>query len=409
VKSNCRISGKDDLISVCDLGTHASAGYFPKSKSEELSFGSLNLGWSPSSGLLQLLEKQNIPEMYGDNYGYRSGLNSSMVNHLEKKVKLLTSIVPKKKLKYVLDIGSNDGTLLSFYSSDIARIGIDPTAKKFQKYYKEGIIAISDFFDAEKYLKISGKNKASIITSISMFYDLEDPGEFVYNISECLDEDGIWNFEQSYMPSMLKKTSYDTICHEHIEYYSLKVVKELLEKYNLRILDVTFNNTNGGSFSVIACHEKSNYKSNKSLIDWILYQEFKQEIHTIKPYKEFEKKSLAHKDNLKYLLGLLNKDGKKVAGYGASTKGNVILQFCNISQKDIFAIAEVNEEKFGKYTPVSNIPIMSEESVKAEMPDYMLVLPWHFRENIIKREQEFISKGGKLIFPLPEIEIVADE
>ena len=183
-----------------------------------------------------------------------------------------------------------------------------------------------------------------------MFYDLEDPGEFVNNIAACLDEDGIWNFEQSYMPSMLNKTSYDTICHEHLEYYSLKVVKELLEKHNLRILDVTFNNTNGGSFSVIACHEKSNYKSNKSLIDWILYQEFKQEIHTIKPYKQFEKKALAHKDNLKYLLGLLNKDGKKVAGYGASTKGNVILQFCNISQKDIFAIAEVNEEKFGKYT-----------------------------------------------------------
>ena len=405
----CRISRKNDLITVCDFGRHALCGYFPSSSNENLEFGRLSLGWSPSSELLQLEDDLCLENMYGENYGYRSGLNKSMVSHLERKVRYLISIVGEENCKCILDIGSNDGTTLSFYPNHVQRIGMDPTIKKFKDFYSPDIKALPEFFDAQTFLKNSNNQKADIITSIAMFYDLKDPNAFVANISECLSSNGIWNLEQSYMPSMLSQNAYDTVCQEHIEYYSLKVIKDLLEANKLKVIDVAFNNINGGSFSVIASHEDSKHIPNTPVINWILSKEYKLNLHTPTPYREFEHKAYQHKSDLMELINNLNSNGKRIAGYGASTKGNVILQFCNMSSKDLFGIAEVNPDKFGKFTPVSNIPIKSENEIKDEKPDYLLVLPWHFRENIISREQTFIRNGGKLIFPLPEIEIVADE
>ena len=405
-KSVCRISKKDDLITVCDLGRHHLCGNFPSSIEEDIPAASLSLGWSPSSNLLQLRHESDITDMYGENYGYRSGLNISMVNHLKDKVDSLRKKHNCTNLSCVLDIGSNDGTTLSFYPEDIKRIGIDPTIKKFGKYYQNGIIKVESFFDADTFFKASNNQKADIVTSISMFYDLPDPGKFVKDIAEILSPDGIWNLEQSYMPSMLRTNSYDTVCHEHIEYYSLEVIKNLIDKYGLKIIDVVFNKINGGSFSIIVAQKSSKYKSNEIIINWMLAQEYRMGLHTPNPYREFERKAYLHRNDLRELIKSIVSTQEKVAGYGASTKGNVILQFCNLSNSEIFGIAEINEDKFGNYTPGSKIPIMSEYDIKREDPDYMLVLPWHFRENIIEREKDYLNKGGKLIFPLPEIEIV---
>lgn len=406
-KSKCRISKNDDLITVCDFGNHHLCGNFPSDINEDIPSGSLSLGWSPSSNLLQLATEIDISNMYGNNYGYRSGLNSSMVRHLKDKVNFLINRYHSKEISCVLDIGSNDGTLLSFYPEFIKRIGIDPTIVKFGKYYKDGIIKVNSLFDANKFLDSSNNELADLITSISMFYDLPDPGDFVHNISQILSPEGIWNLEQSYMPSMLRTNSYDTVCHEHIEYYSLGVIKNLIEKYKLKIIDVVFNKINGGSFSVLVAHESSKYTSNETIINWMLAQEYRMELNTPNPYREFERKAYLHRYDLNELINSISKSNQKVAGYGASTKGNVILQFCQFSSSDIFGIAEINEDKFGKYTPGSKIPILSEDDIKKEKPDYMLVLPWHFREHIITREKEYLKNGGKLIFPLPEIEIVA--
>ena len=405
-KSVCRISKKDDLITVCDLGRHHLCGNFPSSIEEDIPAASLSLGWSPSSNLLQLRHESDITDMYGENYGYRSGLNISMVHHLKDKVDSLRKKHNSNNLSCVLDIGSNDGTTLSFYPEDIKRIGIDPTIKKFGKYYQNGIIKVESFFDADRFFKASNNQKADIVTSISMFYDLPDPGKFVKDIAEILSPDGIWNLEQSYMPSMLRTNSYDTVCHEHIEYYSLEVIKNLIDKYGLKIIDVVFNKINGGSFSIIVAQKSSKYKSNEIIINWMLAQEYRMGLHTPNPYREFERKAYLHRSDLRELIKSIVNTQEKVAGYGASTKGNVILQFCNLSNSEIFGIAEINEDKFGNYTPGSKIPILSEYDIKREDPDYMLVLPWHFRENIIEREKDYLNKGGKLIFPLPEIEIV---
>jgi hypothetical protein len=208
------------------------------------------------------------------------------------------------------------------------------------------------------------------------------------------------------MPSMLRTNSYDTVCHEHLEYYSLGVIKRLLERAGLRILNVQMNGVNGGSFAVAACHRDAPMKSSAPIIDWLLQQEDNWGLHTPKPYREFEERVFRHRSDLQRLVRSLVADGKKVLGYGASTKGNVLLQFCQFGPADIPAIAEVNVEKFGSYTPGTLIPIVSEEEARAMKPDYYLVLPWHFKDSIVQREKDYLAGGGKMIFPLPEIEIV---
>lgn len=402
----CRIGESSNLITVLSLGEQYLTGVFPKDPNEKITKGPLDLVWSPDSGLLQMKHSYSLDEMYGDNYGYRSGLNASMVAHLQQKIKTLEKFVGLTDKDLVIDIGSNDATSLKAYAGNHKKVGIDPTGLKFKQYYTDDITLIPDFFTAEKFTNLFGSEKAKIITSIAMFYDLEQPLQFVSDIEKCLSDDGVWHFEQSYMPSMLRTTSYDTICHEHLEFYSFKVVKNMIESCGLKVIDVQMNAINGGSFAVTVGKNNSKYKSNDPIINWLLKQEDDMGLDTPKPYREFEERVFKHRKNLTELIKALVADGKKVFGYGASTKGNVLLQFCGLTRNEIPYIAEVNEEKFGSYTPGTLIPIISEVEAKAMKPDYFLVLPWHFKDNILNREKEYISNGGKFIFPLPEIEIV---
>jgi hypothetical protein len=403
----CRVSGDSHLVSVLNLGKQSLTGVFPKSRDDTVGEGPLELVWSPRSGLLQLKHSFQPSEMYGENYGYRSGLNQSMIDHLTHKVRQLERLVSPRAGDTVLDIGSNDATLLKAYSVDgLMRLGIDPTGSKFAAYYPAGVKLVPDFFSAQAY-RSATERPAKIITSIAMFYDLDQPIKFAKEVASVLADDGIWHFEQSYMPSMLRLNSYDTICHEHLEYYSLKVVKEILDAADLTIVDVTMNNVNGGSFAVTAAKPKNrSLRPNQAVIDWMLGQENRMGLDTPKPFRDFEERVFRHRDDLTRLIRALTGDGKKVLGYGASTKGNVVLQFCGLGPSDIPAIAEVNPEKFGRVTPGTHIPIISEQQAKAMAPDYFLVLPWHFKDGIVRRERDYLASGGKFIFPFPEIEIV---
>jgi hypothetical protein len=402
----CRICNNRDLVTVLSLGAQSLTGVFPKSKKEKVSKGPLDLVWCSNCGLLQMKQSYNSDEMYGENYGYRSGLNQSMVRHLQQKIKTLEKLAKPQSSELVIDIGSNDATSLKAYSGAHQKVGIDPTGKKFKQYYTKDINLIPDFFSAARFRKEFPRKKAKIITSIAMFYDLPRPLDFVRDIEAVLADDGLWHFEQSYMPSMLRTNSYDTICHEHLEFYSFKVVKYILEASGLRVVDVQMNAINGGSFAVTACKNGAKYKSNIPVINWMLKQEADLGLDTPKPYRDFEERVFRHRTNLRELIESLEAAGKKIIGYGASTKGNVLLQFCGLTNKHIPYIAEVNEDKFGSYTPGTNIPIISEKEARAMKPDYFLVLPWHFKHGILEREKEFIANGGKFIFPLPEIEIV---
>jgi len=402
----CRISGSTNLLSVLSLGDQALTGVFPASSDVPVTVGPLELVWCPDSGLLQLAHVYEASEMYGENYGYRSGLNASMVRHLTQKIGKLEQFAELKAGDTVLDIGSNDATSLKAYqTASLKRIGIDPTGAKFRQYYPDDIKLVPDFFNAKNFDGVS-KERAKIITSIAMFYDLEDPIAFARDIAHCLAPDGVWHFEQSYMPSMLRLTSYDTICHEHVEYYSLQVVEKILAAADMKVLDVQMNAVNGGSFAVTAGHKNTTRKANRPVIDWLLSQEERMGLATPRPYREFEERVFRHREDLRRLLRALRDDGKRILGYGASTKGNVVLQYCGIGPDLVEAIAEVNPDKFGHVTPGSHIPIVSETDALKMKPDYYLVLPWHFKDNILQREQKYLADGGKMIFPFPEIEIV---
>lgn len=402
----CRICEKNNLVAVLSLGEQYLTGVFPKSPKETITKGPLDLVWCSNCGLLQMKHSYNLTEMYGENYGYRSGLNGAMVRHLSHKIHGLERLVKLTNKDIVIDIGSNDATTLKAYTGNHRKVGIDPTGNKFKEYYTKDISLISDFFSAKAFWEIFPNQKAKIITSIAMFYDLEHPKDFVRDIASVLADDGVWHFEQSYMPSMIHTNSYDTICHEHLEFYSFKVVKNMLEDCGLRVIDVQMNSINGGSFAVTACKKNSFYKSNTPILQWMLKQEDAMGLDTPKPYRDFEEKVFRHRQNLRDLIEALVMDGKRIVGYGASTKGNVLLQFCGFTSKHLCCIAEVNKEKFGSYTPGTNIPIVSEKEAREMRPDYFLVLPWHFKHGILEREKEFMTQGGKFIFPLPEIEIV---
>ena len=399
---NCRSCKSKFLTKIYTLGRQSLTGIFPSKKNAKISKGDLSMVICNKCKLLQLEHNFDANEMYGSNYGYMSSLNKSMISHLKLKALGLKKRYRLKSNMKILDIGSNDGTFLSFFNNKYDLFGCDPTISKFSKYYRKDINQISSFFSS----KLFENKKFDLISSISMFYDLPDPLTFAKEINSILSSNGVWHIELSYMPMMIKNRSYDTICHEHLEYYSLKSLKYLLDKANLKIINLSFNQINGGSIELDITKKKSKLKECKHLINWVLESERLNKYNEIEKHKIFFKECQNHKTLLKKLLLTLKKQNKKILGYGASTKGNVLLQYCNIDSKILNYIAEVNKFKFNKFTPGSNIKIISEKEAKRRKPDYLLVLPWHFKDHIIKKEQNFLKNGGKMIFPLPDIEII---
>ena len=357
-------------------------------------------------GLLQM--KHSVPpEILYAAYWYRSGTNNTMREHLKGIAAQAMQLLEKPDAR-VLDIGCNDGTLLKNYPASFIKYGVDPSDVA-QEVKGENLQVVQDIFPSEQLTKLLGGEKLDIITSIAMFYDLEDPVAFCRNIKTFLSPDGIWVFEMSYMPQMLALNSYDTICHEHLEYYSLTVIEKILSLAGLQVFDVSFNDINGGSVRCLATHaENPKYHNADSEQDRdkILKQELALGLETDAPYIAFQKRIDKEKEVLHDLLTDLRQQGKRIHIYGASTKGNTILQFCGIDHTLVECASERNPDKFGAMTLGTNIPIVSEADSRAMLPDYYLVLPWHFKAEFIEREKEMLNRGVGFIFPLPTIEIV---
>lgn len=403
----CRICKGTELTTIFDLGNQSLTGLFPKLKGQDITNGPVELVMCSEiggCGLVQLKQSYDISEMYSLNYGYRSGLNPSMVQHLQSKVAKVISAGILNKDDLIIDIGSNDATTLRSYPSGRYRlVGIDPTGIKFSGYYPDDIELIPDFFTADVVNHHLGDVKAKVITSFSMFYDLEDPVQFAREVSEVLADDGVWIMEQSYMPEMLKTNSFDTICHEHLEFYALRQIKFIVEKAGLKIVDVEFNAINGGSFSVEIVQNNSERKCNETLIQKILESEQNLGLSSGAAFLDFRERVTFERKKLMEFLKECKSNGQRVAGLGASTKGNVLLQYYNLNSSLISEIGEINEEKFGCYTPGTDIPMVPESEMLANNPDYILVLPWHFREFFMSLKT---LKGKKLVFALPHFEII---
>jgi len=402
----CRICGNKELVPVLDLGEQMLTGIFPSDKHPDITSGPLRLVKCMGDdvcGLLQLEHSYDLGEMYGENYGYRSGLNPSMVSHLHKKVERILGQVDLNEGDIVVDIGSNDSTTLQAYSpSGITLVGFDPTGIKFHDYYPPHIALVPDFFSSLLFQKQFPEKKAKIITSFSMFYDLEDPMQFMREIHEVLDDDGIWVFEQSYMPTMLETKSYDTVCHEHLEFYALRQIKWMTDRAGFKIEDVEFNDVNGGSFSITVKKSVDNDIIPDSSVQDVLARERENGLDTLEPYQVFAENTEKSRQDLKDFIKKAKNEGKTVAALGASTKGNVLLQYTDMSAADIEFVGEVNQEKYGCFTPGTWIPIIAEDEALEKKADYLIVLPWHFRKFFIENEK---LAGRTLVFPLPSLEI----
>jgi C-methyltransferase C-terminal domain/Putative zinc binding domain/Methyltransferase domain len=403
----CRICGNADLAGVLDLGVQALTGTFPQAKDAKITHGPLRLvkctGGEAVCGLLQLEHSYDLKEMYGDNYGYRSALNMSMVKHLRAKVRKILRSVALNDDDLIVDIGSNDSTTLQAYPyRGPILVGVDPTGVKFAQHYPPHIHLIPDFFSARALLERFPGKKAKVVTSFSMFYDLEDPIAFMREVHDVLADDGAWIFEQSYMPTMLETNSYDTVCHEHLEYYGLKQIKWMADRVGFTIVDVELNDINGGSFSVVV-HKAQRGSAPSATVQKLLAAEKEKRLDTLAPYMEFAERAAASRTEVLAFFDRVRAEGKTIAGLGASTKGNVILQYCGLTAKDITAIGEVNSDKLGCYTPGTGIPIVSEDELLARWPDYLLVLPWHFRR-FFEGNRKFSST--QLVVPLPRLELI---
>jgi GDP-D-mannose dehydratase len=405
----CRICQGGDFTDIIDLGYQIITSRFPKIEDPDPPSTRICLVQCRECSLVQLKYTVNACELYENLYGYRSGINHTMRQHLKDYNQELVSKVDLKDNDYVLDIGSNDATTLKCYSNRLNRVGIDPTGKQFEDYYTDNIMLIPTYFTKSNIQDRFGSDvKFKLVSSISMFYDLPDPVQFAKDIHDIIDDEGIWTLEQSYLLTMIEKNSIDTICHEHLEYYGVKQIKNIMDRAGLKILYISLNDCNGGSFRIFVAKKNSKYEEATDLVKQFLDREELAGIHHPETYELFMKTSDRQIELLKNFINTIKSNDKDIYIYGASTKGNCLLQYGNIGPECIQYAVERNPLKIG-LTTSTRIPIISEETMRSNPPAYQLVLPWHFRDEIIVREQQFLENGGQFIFPFPQFEIYSNK
>ena len=395
-----------NLKKIVSMGKQPLSGIFLNKKTYNLKKYPLDLHICKKCNLVQLKKYAKLELMYGSQYGYKTSISKLMIKHLKKKIPRLNRFYKIKKSTRILDIGSNDGSFLNLFKNTKNLFGIDPSCAKHKKNYKKYIHTISNFFsilNIEKYFKLKKINKLKfdLITSFAIFYDVKNPNKFCNEIYKLLSDNGIWMCEFSYLPLMLKNLTFDQICHEHLAYYNLSVFKKIIENNNLKVIDVSVNEINGGSIEVLCGKNNCKHNINKSKINKLLSDAKKI---TSTSYKNFSKRIKHSKDNLTGFIK--NNKSKRFIGYGASTKGNVVLNHFKISNKSLPYICDGNKTKIKKYTPGGNIKIISKDRMRKLKPNYLIVLIWSFRSEIIKEEIDYIKKGGSLIFHLPRFHII---
>ena len=410
-RETCRVCGSSKVIPILSLGNQYVTNFVEDPKSD-YPRGPLDLVLcnvkDGGCGLLQLKHTIERDVLYRK-YWYKSGISTTMVKALADITSAAERIVNLASGDIVVDIGANDGTLLRQYKiPGLVTVGFEPS-----NLWKLGIEGsskiINDYFNYKTFQRELGEKKAKVITSIAMFYDLEDPNSFVEDIKECLDVNGLWIMQMNYLGLMLENNTFDNVSHEHLEYYSLLSLSNLLERHDLEVFDVELNDVNGGSFRIYIRHKNGNvtgFTGHEERIRKQKRYEKKMGLDDSKIYDNFAKRIGKTKKDLLDFLRLEVKAGKKVFIYGASTRGLVVLQYFSIDKKLIAGAADMNSDKWGKYIVGTGIPIMSVEDYRKKKPDYLLVLPYHFINEIREQEKDFLKNGGKMIVAIPEFKII---
>lgn len=408
VCNECRICKNCELVDIIDIGQQVITSRFPLYGDFSTPSTPIVLSLCRECSLVQLKYSTTASELYEHEYGYRSGISNTMRYHLKQYQEEILSIIGSggglSTGDVIVDIGSNDSTMLQYYDASYHRIGVDPTGKQFKEYYGD-VELVPTYFTRDNFRNAYPELRPKIVSSISMFYDLPDPVQFAKDICEVLDDNGIWTCEQSYLITMLRRNSIDTICHEHLEYYSLTAVKQIADLAGFKIIDIKFNECNGGSFRLYFAKKLCVlYSECSDLIAKIIEDEDNYGIRDPELYYRFMKNCDAEVEKLNKFIETINESGQKMYIYGASTKGNCLLQYAKIDETKVKYAVERNLKKVGKMTS-TGVGIIAEETMRANPPDYLLVLPWHFRDEIIKREDEYLENGGQLVFPFPKFEI----
>lgn len=357
-----------------------------------------------------------MEHMFGK-YWYRSGINATMKNELKEVVDSVLKIKKLKENDVWLDIACNDGTLLSYLPKDLIRIGIDPADDSYKKESQQHAnLVVQDFFTADTYKKSKfGNNKAKVVTCIAMFYDAEKPLEFLKDVASILDDGGVFVLQMSYTPLMIEQLAFDNICHEHVWYYSLFNIKKMLEDTGFKVFNCELNDVNGGSFRVYSTLDTDSIKNigtqqyrdvSQYRVNSILEYEKTLKLNDEETWNSFFSKIEELKENVVSFVKQEKRNGKKVWAYGASTKGNTLLQYFGLDHTLIDGIAERSPYKWGLKTVGTEIPIYSEDEMRKQNPEYLLVLPWHFINEFVVREEDFLKNGGTFIVPCPKFQLI---
>ena len=406
--NKCRVCGTRNLATGVDLGDQYLSSVFPGSMEykDTLKKYPLKLvlckkeGHEKNCGLLQLSHEIDMSDMYR-NYPYLSSSNKAMVSALKDVVDEALLIKPLKDGDVVVDIGCNDGSLLSFLSGrKLNLIGVDGAENLVPVFEDPGFRFVRGFFKDGLF-----SEKADLVFSIAMFYHLSDPIKVCMDVCKNMKDDGIWVIQMAYLPAMLDGNMYDNIVHEHNTYYSLETLRWVMRACGLEIFNVSFNNVYGGSFrAFIKKKGCSRYPVNSSVYECI-YRERELDLFSLRAYTDFDGRIKQSSFELCSLLHDIKRVGSAVWVYGASTKGNTILQYCGIGAGQITAAADANPFKIGKFLIGSDIPIKDEKDMRQSKPDYLLVLPYGFVQDFIKRESGFLPLT-KMIVPLPKVDVL---
>jgi SAM-dependent methyltransferase len=411
-RQTCRSCGSPILEPVLSLG-NIYVSDFLDDDSAQKNIAPLDLvlcnAMNGGCGLVQLRHTVPSDFLYRQ-YWYKSGISETIRTDLKDTVDKAQKLINLKDGDIVVDIGCNDGTMLRYYSGEnITKVGFEPAYNLVKEAEVGKNIIINDFFNHESFRKKFGNKKSKIITAISMFYDLDNPNEFLEDIVKTMDKDGIFIIQQNYLVNMLENNAFDNICHEHLEYYSLFSLENLLKNHNLEVFDVELNSINGGSIrTYIKLKENSirPFNGAEKRIDEIRQKEKNMELHNSKPYLQFVGRVENIKMQLYSFISQEIKHGKKVMVCGASTRGNTTLQYCNLDYRLLDSAVDKNPEKWGKRTVETKIPIAPMEHYMEVKPDYVLVLPWHFFEEIRLKESKYLPSKTKFIVPMPSFRIV---
>lgn len=394
--TRCRVCGCPDLTTVVDLGVQYVSD-FRDDNSKPNKYPLVGV-ICENCKLVQLKDTTPSGEMYHENYGFKSGISDSIKADLRDNV--AKALEYKPGATTWLDIASNDGYLLSQVDSAIYKVGVDPITKYCKEAEQHADLIVNDFFPSDKF----PAKKFDVVTSISCFYDMDDPNGFVKGVADVMEDDGIWDIQQNYLLPTIELNAIDNFCHEHIEYYTLLSLEYLLEKHGLEVFDLSTSMVNGGSLRTFVC--KKGKRPVQDSVEKQRFIEVEAGLHEIETYKKFGEKSIANMKMLKKIIDDLNAKGKEIYILAASTRGATLWQTAGITEKDVPYAVERNEEKVGKYFSAVGMPIISEETARLNKPAAMIIGPWFFAGEIIEREAQYLKDGGHLIIPLPELKVI---